>query len=77
MKTTTACKGARLTRSEDDDVLGYAGVEDVHGTHSAAGIIEHPLFLVGVDVLCTVLGHEVRHNVVDNLCSRIGLAAVE
>jgi len=51
-------------------------MEDVHGTHRAAGIVEHPLFLVGVDVFRTVLGHEVRHNVVDNLCSRIGLAAV-
>lgn len=29
--------------SEDDEVLGDGGVNDVHGTHGATGIVEHPL----------------------------------
>lgn len=30
-------------RAKDDQVLGDAGVDDVHATHGAPGIVEHPL----------------------------------
>lgn len=29
-------------RSEEDEVLGDAGVDDVHGAHGTPGVIEHP-----------------------------------
>ena len=39
--------GAKLT--EDDQVLSDTGVDHVHGAHGAAGVVEYPFFLVGVD----------------------------
>lgn len=34
-------------RSEDDQVFGYAGVDQVHGAHGAAGVVEEPFGWVG------------------------------
>ena len=43
--------------AEDDEVLGNAGVDDVHGTHGAAGVVKHPLARVGVERdLCGGIG---------------------
>lgn len=50
-------------RSENDEVLGDGGVDDVHGAHGAAGVVEDPFF-VGVYVMGVGLG-EVRGDVVD------------
>ena len=36
-------------RAKDDEVLGDAGVDDVHRAHRAARIAEHPFGAVGVD----------------------------
>ena len=36
--------------TEDDEVLGDAGVDDVHGAHGAAGVVEDVL-LVQVDIV--------------------------
>lgn len=35
--------------AEDDEILCDRGMNDVHGTHGTAGVVEHPFFLVGVD----------------------------
>lgn len=36
-------------RSEDNEILGYGGVNDVHGAHGPAGVVEHPFVLVCVE----------------------------
>lgn len=57
--------------AEDDEVLGDAGVDDVHATHGTAGIVEHPLGRVGVDgndawgVLSREIGDDVGNDGVD------------
>lgn len=52
---------AKLT--EDDQVLGDTGVNHVHGTHGAAGVVEYPLLLgaqvVGADLLLQLGDNEV------------------
>jgi len=35
--------------TEDDQVLGDGGMDDIHGAHGTAGVVEHPLLIV-VDV---------------------------
>ena len=44
-RVTLGAKG----RAEDDEVLGDAGVDDVHRAHRAACVAEHPFGAVGVD----------------------------
>ena len=57
--------------AEDDEVLGDAGVDNVHATHGTAGIVEHPLGRVGVDgndawgVLSREVGDDVGNDGVD------------
>ena len=55
-------------RSKDNEVLGNAGMDDIHGTHGAAGIVEHPLVLVSVETYVggRVRGREVCDDVVDH-----------
>lgn len=48
--------------TEDDQVLGDAGVDDVHAPHGAAGVVEEPLLIV-VDV---ALGAHLRAELVDD-----------
>ena len=36
-------------RAKDDQVFGDTCVDNVHGAHCAAGVVEYPFFLVGVD----------------------------
>lgn len=44
-------------RAEHDKVLGDAGVDNVHGTHRAARVVEHPLLRVWVECyLCGGVG---------------------
>lgn len=53
--------GGELT--EDDQVLGDTGVDDVHGPHGTAGVVEDPL-LIEVDV---VLGTRQLAELVDDV----------
>lgn len=55
--------GAELT--EDDQVLGDTGVDDVHGTHGATGVVEYPL-LLGAQVLGLNLLLQLGNNEVDD-----------
>ena len=54
--------------AEDDQVLGDARVDDVHGTHSAARVAEHPFLLVWVkpDLSRWVRCGQVGDDVVDH-----------
>ena len=62
---------------EDDEVLGDARVDDVHRTHGAAGIAEHPLGGVGVEgedggrVLGSEVGYDVGDDSVDVVWVRL------
>jgi len=53
---------------KDDEVFGDAGMDNVHGTHGAAGVVEHPLVLVSVEAYVGgwVCGREVCDDVVDH-----------
>ena len=35
--------------TEDDEVFGNAGMDDIHGTHGTTCIVEHPFTLVGIE----------------------------
>lgn len=49
--------------TEDNQVLGDTGVDNVHGAHGATGVVEHPLLLgaqvVGADLLLQLGNNEV------------------
>ena len=47
MNATVSFSTDRST--EDDQVLGNTGMDDVHGTHSTASVVEHPFLGVGVE----------------------------
>jgi hypothetical protein len=53
--------------TEDDQVLGDTGVDDVHGTHGTAGVVEYPLLLsaqvLGADLLLQLGNNEVDDGV--------------
>ena len=66
------CDGRR--RTENDEVLGDAGVDDVHGPHGAARIVKHPL-LLDVDVR-RQLGAQLVDNVLDG-AARVAAVAVD
>ena len=60
-------------RTEDDQVLRDAGVNDVHGAHCTSGIIEDPfLFRVDANLVFGVRFREVRDDVVDHASRVIG-----
>lgn len=63
--------GGGLT--EDDQVLGDGGVDDVHGTHGTTSVVEHPLLIV-VDVGRNAVALvQLVDNVLDN---GLGVAAM-
>lgn len=59
--------------TEDDEVFCDAGMDDIHGTHSTAGIVEHPFGAVRVK---TDLGRWVGGGKVfdDVVCHEGGIA---
>ena len=59
--------------TEDDQVLGDGGVDNVHGTHGTTSVVEHPLLIV-VDVGSNALALvQLVDNVLDN---GLGIVAV-
>ena len=46
--------------AKDDEVLGDGGVDDVHGAHGPACVVEHPLGGVGVERDGTTRAGEAR-----------------
>lgn len=58
--------GARDRLTEDDQVLGDAGVDDVHGAHGAAGVVKHPLLIEVNVALCADLRAELVDDVLDH-----------
>ena len=72
MDTTVSFGTDRST--EDDQVFGDTGMDDVHGTHGTASVIEHPFLGVGVesDDAGWVGFGEVGDDVVDHVIGVIG-----
>lgn len=67
--------------AEDDEVLSNAGMNDVHGAHSAASVIEHPFGWVmiqsnlsrrvrGSEVLDDIVRHERGIVRLGGMCNR-------
>ena len=72
MDTTVSFSTNRST--EDDQVFGDTGMDDVHGTHGTASVVEHPFLGVGVESDDTggVGFGEVGDDVVDHVIGVIG-----
>lgn len=64
--------------TEDDEILGDAGVDDIHRTHGAPGVVEHPFGGVGVqsDLGGGVGGGEVLDDVVRHERGVVGFGGV-
>ena len=60
--------------TEDDQVFGDTGMNDVHGTHGTSGVVKHPFLGVGVesDDAGGVGFSEVGDDVVDHVICVIG-----
>ena len=60
--------------TEHDQVFGDTGMDDVHGTHGTASVVEHPFLGVGVesDDAGGVGFGEVGDDVVDHVIGVIG-----
>lgn len=63
--------------TEDNEVFGNAGVDDVHGAHGSPSVVEHPLLLVRVDCYLSggICRGEVRDNVVNHSTKVVGVGS--
>jgi len=61
-------------RTEDDEVLGDARVDDIHSTHRPSGIVKYPFIFVGVEshLGARVCFGEVFYDVVNHAGGVIG-----
>ena len=60
--------------AEDDEIFSNAGMNDVHGPHGSACIVEDPFILVGVEsnFLRGICQSEVGNDVVDHSGGIVG-----
>lgn len=61
--------------TEDDQVLGDGGVDDVHGTHGTTSVVEHPLLIVVHVRSNAVALVQLVDDVLDNSLSIVAVSA--